>query len=85
MYLQELKRYDDPQIARRRRAEKVSAERRARLAAQKWYGISKSRPQANPSPFTYQFSNIRSSHATDVYRQQYYHTSTQAIGSGRQF
>lgn len=74
-YLQALKRYDDPQNARRRRAEQVAAERRARIAAQKWFGISKSRPQANPSPIIYQY---RTSHATDIYR----HTST---GNGRQF
>jgi hypothetical protein len=49
-YLQELRRYDDPQMAIRRRAETKGRQRRERLAAMKWFGYSQSRPVANPTP-----------------------------------
>ena len=51
-YLQEKQRYDDPQLARRRKAEKVAQERRRRIAAAKWMGFSKSRPTVNHTPNT---------------------------------
>ena len=51
LYLQELRRHDDPKQAIRRKAEARTAERDARLAAMKWYGMSNARPQANPVPF----------------------------------
>ncbi len=51
-YLQELRRYDDPRVAIRRNAEQKSAQRRHRLAAQKWFGWSQSRPTASPTPWT---------------------------------
>ena len=49
-YLQELRRYDDPQMAIRRKAELKGQQRRQRLAAMKWFGWSQSRPTANPTP-----------------------------------
>ncbi|MFO7902453.1 MAG: hypothetical protein R6U98_07325 [Pirellulaceae bacterium] len=49
-YLQELQRYDDPQIAIRRKEELKAKQRRQRLAAMKWYGYSPGRPPANPMP-----------------------------------
>ncbi len=49
-YLQELRRYDDPQVVIRRKAELKAQQRRQRLAAMKWYGYSPSRPMANPTP-----------------------------------
>lgn len=49
-YLQELQRYDDPQIAIRRKEELKANQRRQRLAAMKWYGYSPGRPPANPIP-----------------------------------
>ncbi len=49
-YLQELRRYDDPQVMIRRKAERKGEQRRQRLAAMKWYGYSPSRPTANPIP-----------------------------------
>src|SRR5262245_30745910 len=51
MYNQELRRYEDPQQAVRRKAELKASQRSARLAAMKWYGFSNARPQANPVPF----------------------------------
>ena len=49
-YLQELRRYDDPQAVVRRKAERKGDQRRQRLAAMKWYGYSQGRPSANPTP-----------------------------------
>ncbi len=49
-YLQELRRYDDPQQAVRRKAEQKALQRRQRLAAMKWFGWSPGRPTANPTP-----------------------------------
>ena len=49
-YLQELRRYDDPQVALRRKAEEKARQRRQRLAAMKWFGWSQSRPTASPTP-----------------------------------
>ncbi len=51
LYLQELRRHDDPKQAVRRKAEARTAAREARIASMKWYGMSNSRPQANPIPF----------------------------------
>jgi 4'-phosphopantetheinyl transferase EntD len=49
-YSQEQRRYDDPQQAVRRKAEFVSQQRAARIAAMKWYGMSNSRPVAHTTP-----------------------------------
>lgn len=51
LYLQELRRHNDPKQAVRRRAEIRAAARTSRIAAMKWYGMSNSRPQVNPIPF----------------------------------
>jgi len=51
-YLQELRRYDNPQVAIRRKAEKKGEQRRQRLAAMKWFGYSQSRPTASSTPWT---------------------------------
>lgn len=51
LYLHELKRYDDPKQAVRRKAELKTAQRNQRLAAQKWFGISNARPMASAQPF----------------------------------
>jgi hypothetical protein len=56
VYSQEMRRHDDPALAVRRKAEIVADQRMARLAAMKWYGLSNSRPVANPTPFTGQYS-----------------------------
>lgn len=50
-YQQEMRRYDDPRAAVRRKAEYRAAQRQRRIAAMEWYGFSNLRPQANPTPF----------------------------------
>jgi hypothetical protein len=50
LYMQEMRRYDDPLQAVRRHAADRAAHRRARLAAMQWFGYSNTRPQANPMP-----------------------------------
>ncbi|MFZ5828693.1 MAG: hypothetical protein ACOY3P_01330 [Planctomycetota bacterium] len=49
-YEQSLQQYLDPKLAVRRKAEKVTAQRQARLAAMKWFGYSNSRPRAGCDP-----------------------------------
>jgi hypothetical protein len=51
LYLHEQKRNDDPKQAVRRKAELKTAQRNQRLAAQKWFGVSNSRPMASAQPF----------------------------------
>ncbi len=52
MYEQHKRDFLDPTMAIRRRAEYKAWERRSRLAAQRWYGYSNSRPTRHPTPFT---------------------------------
>lgn len=56
MFMKAMERYDDPRQAVRRKAEQKAAERRGRLATQKWYGYSQSRPAANPVPWMGSFA-----------------------------
>jgi hypothetical protein len=49
-YEQSLARYNDPKTAIRAAAEFKSAQRRARMAAMQWYGLSNSRPAAGIDP-----------------------------------
>lgn len=49
-YEQERLRYADPRQAVRAKAEYRAAQRSRRLAALKWFGLSNSRPIANPDP-----------------------------------
>lgn len=51
LYLQELRRYDDPQMAVRRKAEFRADQRRRRIASREWFGLSNMRPRANPTPW----------------------------------
>jgi len=66
-YLHEQKRYDDPQIAIRRKAEWKSAQRRLRLAAQRWFGYSASRPIASPTPMMGVYSPMWIGNGTDPF------------------
>jgi hypothetical protein len=50
IYEQERIRYEDPKMAVRRKAELRGAQRAARLAATKWYGMSNSRPSVAVTP-----------------------------------
>lgn len=51
MYEQQKRDYLDPTLAMRRRAEFNAWQRRHRLAAQRWFGYSNSRPNWHPTPF----------------------------------
>jgi len=48
--------YNNPALQARLRGERAAAERRARLAARAWYGVSNGRPTAHTTPFTYYYS-----------------------------
>jgi len=50
-YLQAMRRYDDPKQAVRRKAEAKAEQRRARMAARKWFGISNLRPTVSHVPW----------------------------------
>jgi hypothetical protein len=49
-YSEQMRRYDDPAQAVRRKAELKAAQRLGRLNAMKWYGFSNARPQAGATP-----------------------------------
>jgi hypothetical protein len=49
-YEQQRRQSEDPQAIVRANAQQRAAERHARLAAMAWFGMSNSRPQANPDP-----------------------------------
>ena len=65
LYLQQMRRYDDPKQAVRRKAEFRAAQRRNRLAAMKWFGLSNSRPQASAVPWSGTYSPQWSSNSWD--------------------
>ena len=50
-YEQQQRRYDDPRVAVREKAEFRAHQRQQRIAAMDWYGFSNSRPRANPTPW----------------------------------
>lgn len=66
-YLQELRRYNDPRMAIRRREALKARQRRQRIAAMKWYGYSQSRPTANPMPLTGYYSPMWAGNGSDPY------------------
>ena len=55
-YEQQLREYLDPKMSIRRVVEQRSAERRAPLAAMRWYGYSNLRPTASPDPYNGDYS-----------------------------
>lgn len=55
-YEQARQDYNNRELQSRIRGEQYAAERRARLAARAWYGLSNSRPTANVTPFMYYYS-----------------------------
>jgi hypothetical protein len=55
-YEQARRDYNNPQMMVRRRAEIAAAQRRDRIAARAWYGISLARPTANPTPIMSHYS-----------------------------
>ena len=62
-YEQAMRRYRDPKVSVRRRAEFEADQRQARLAAQRWFGYSNSRPTVNPTPFTSNYSPMWTSNS----------------------
>lgn len=73
MYEQHKRDFLNPTLAIRRRAEYKAWERRSRLAAQRWYGYSNSRPTRHPTPVTAGWS---SPSWTGNYRYDYYRWRT---------
>lgn len=67
-YIEEYRRYQDPAEAVRRKARQRAEQRRQRLAAQKWFGISNLRPQANPIPWFATYSPVWAGNSWDPYR-----------------
>ena len=55
-YDEDFRRYLDPKLAVRRKAEFRAATRMQRQAALKWFGLSNSRPQASPSLMSMTYS-----------------------------
>jgi hypothetical protein len=68
LYEQEKADYLDPKLAVRRKAAAKTAQRQARIAAMKWYGMSNSRPYANPTPIMGSYSPTWSSNNYNAYR-----------------
>jgi hypothetical protein len=56
LYQEQMRRYDDPHTAVRRNAEARAEQRRNRIAAMKWFGLSNARPVANPTPWGSMYS-----------------------------
>lgn len=67
LYMQEMRRYDDPLQAVRRNAATRAAHRRARLAALQWFGFSNIRPHASPIPFSDVYSPMWISNSWNPY------------------
>lgn len=82
IYEQERIRYEDPALAVRRRAELRGAQRSARLAAMKWYGISNSRPTMSPTPSMNNASPYWGSNTYDPYRWRPYTSPTVVMEPG---
>lgn len=51
LYEQEWRRYEDPKLAVRLKAEQRAGARAGRLTAMKWFGLSNQRPSGAPVPF----------------------------------
>ncbi|MEX2112100.1 MAG: hypothetical protein WD845_02890 [Pirellulales bacterium] len=69
-YEQEMNRYDNPKAMVHERAEWRANQRRGRLAAQKWYGISNSRPMVSPFPWFGGYGPFWGSNTYDPLRWQ---------------
>ena len=66
-YQEQLRRYEDPRVTIRQNAEQRAEQRRARIAAMKWYGFSNSRPQANPTPWGAAYSPMWTSNSANPF------------------
>lgn len=67
-YEQERARQESPKYAVRRKAELRSTQRQQRLATMKWYGMSNTRPTANPTPLFSTYAPTWVSGAADPLR-----------------
>lgn len=68
LYLEELKRQDNPYLAVRRKAERRAEQRMRRIATRQWFGISAARPPASATPFTGTYSPFWSGNSSDPYQ-----------------
>lgn len=78
-YMQALQRQDEPMQNARRAAQVKAEQRRARLAAQQWYGISNLRPMANPIPFMGTYSPMW---AGNGFTEHYWHAGKVYYSAG---
>ncbi len=69
-YEQEVNRYDNPKVMVHERAEWRANQRRSRLSALKWYGISNSRPMVSPFPWFGGYGPFWGSNTYDPLRWQ---------------
>jgi hypothetical protein len=69
-YEQQVNRYDNPKVMVHERAEWRANQRRSRLAASKWYGISNSRPMVSPFPWFGGYGPFWGSNTYDPLRWQ---------------
>jgi hypothetical protein len=67
LYQQEYKRYMNPRLAIRRKEEAKMHERQNRLASSRFYGYSKARPMASPTPFNSPYSTQWVGNAGDTF------------------
>ena len=67
-YYQQMRRdYDDPRVALRAKAAEKAAQRRARIASRKWYGVSNSRPTVSVDPLHMNYSHTWVSNTRQPY------------------
>ncbi len=69
-YEQQVNRYDDPKVMVHERAEWRANQRRSRLAASQWYGVSNSRPMVSPFPWFGGYGPFWGSNTYDPLRWQ---------------
>lgn len=69
-YEQARRDYLDPWVAVRSKAEFEASQRQRRLAAMRWFGMSNSRPSANPTPVHGYYSPTWTSNSRNPYHWQ---------------
>ena len=66
-YQQNMRLYEDPKVAVRKKAEFRAQQRQQRIAAQKWYGFSNARPTVNATPWGGMYSPAWTASASRPY------------------
>ncbi|MBX7167620.1 MAG: hypothetical protein K1X74_14920 [Pirellulales bacterium] len=56
-YQEMIRRNDDPKVAVRQRAARSAQARQNRIESRRWFGLSNSRPAANPTPSTSRYAH----------------------------